>query len=84
MTVDGAHKHNRKVGICGGIGGDLQATAILVGLGVDELSVAAPAIPAVKDRIRQVGLEECRQLAERALACESSEAVRKLQEDIER
>lgn len=84
MTVDGAHKHNRKVGVCGGIGGDLQATAILAGLGVDELSVAAPAIPAVKDRIRQVGMEECRKLAAQALACESSEAVRKLQEDIER
>jgi len=84
LTVDGAHKYKRKVGVCGGIGGDLQATAILVGLGVDELSVAAPAIPAVKDRIRQVDMEECRQLADRALACESSEAVRKLQEDIER
>ncbi|MGM9992770.1 MAG: phosphoenolpyruvate--protein phosphotransferase [Candidatus Bruticola sp.] len=84
ITADGAHKYNRKVGICGGIAGDLQAAAILVGLGADELSVAAPVIPAIKDRIRQVSMEECRQLAAQALACESSEDVRKLQEDIER
>ncbi|MGM9998958.1 MAG: phosphoenolpyruvate--protein phosphotransferase [Candidatus Bruticola sp.] len=84
ITADGAHKHNRKVGICGGIAGDLQAAAILAGLGADELSVAAPVIPAIKDRIRQVSIEECRRLAAQALACESSEDVRKLQEDIER
>ena len=83
MTADGAHAHGRKVGICGGIGGDLQATAILIGLGVDELSVAAPAIPAVKDRVRQVSTEECRRLAEKALSCESAQDVRKLQEEVE-
>ena len=83
MTVDGAHKYNRKVGVCGGIGGDLEATAILVGLGVDELSVAAPAVPAIKDRIRNLSMEDCRQLAAKAVNCENSKAVRQLQEDVD-
>ena len=83
MTTDGAHKYQRPVGVCGGIGGDLQATAILVGLGVDELSVAAPAIPAIKDRIRHLSLSQCQELAAQALACADAQAVRALQEGVE-
>ena len=46
-------RHRRLVGVCGGIAGDPQAVPILVGLGVDELSVSLPAIPAVKAQIRR-------------------------------
>ena len=45
LTVEGARKHNRFTGVCGGIAGDAQAVPILVGLGVDELSVSLPSIP---------------------------------------
>ena len=79
-TVQGARKHGRWVGVCGGIAGDVQAVALLVGLGVDELSVAAPAVPAVKDRVRELDLEECRALARRALDCETPAQVRELTE----
>ena len=54
---------------------------ILVGLGVDELSVSLPAIPAVKAQIRGLRLDACRQLADRALAAESAEEVRALVAD---
>ena len=50
-------QHGRWVGVCGGIAGDPQAVPILVGLGVDELSVSVPAIPAVKAQIRRLRLE---------------------------
>ena len=83
LTAQGAHEHNRKVGVCGGIGGDIQATAILIGLGIDELSVAAPAVPAIKERIRNLDMAYCRRLAEKALTCANAEEVRKLQEGIE-
>ena len=46
--------------VCGGIAGDPQALPILVGLGLDELSVAVPAIPAIKAQIRRLRLAECR------------------------
>ena len=80
MTVAGGHKSQRMVGVCGGIGGELPAVPILVGLGVDELSVAAPAIPAVKYTIRNLSYEQCRALAEKALGCENAARVRELVE----
>ena len=54
---------------------------ILIGLGVDELSVSLPSIPAVKAQIRTLRLDDCRELAERALAADSAEAVRALVPD---
>ncbi len=78
LTVEAAHRHNRKVGVCGGIAGDSQAVPILVGLGVDELSVSVPAIPAVKAQVRALGLAQCRDLARRALALGTAAEVRGL------
>ena len=78
-TIDGAHGHRRLVGICGGVAGDPQALPILIGLDVDELSVSLPAIPAVKAQIRRLRLTSCRDLAQRALNCQTVEEVRALE-----
>jgi phosphocarrier protein FPr len=77
-TVKGAHPEGKPVGVCGGIASDPRAVPILLGLGVNELSVSLPAIPAVKAQIRALRMDECRQLAERALTAESAEEVRAL------
>ena len=68
----------RWVGVCGGMASDPQAVPILVGLGVDELSVSIPAIPAVKAQIRSLSLARCQELAARALTLDSAAAVRAL------
>lgn len=78
MTVDAAKGKDCWVGVCGGIAGEPQAVPILVGLGVDELSVGLPLIPAVKARIREYSLAECQELAARALAMEDASDVRAL------
>ncbi|HKP59040.1 MAG TPA: putative PEP-binding protein, partial [Polyangiales bacterium] len=80
-TVKGAEPLGRPVGVCGGIASDPAAVPILIGIGVSELSVSLPAIPAVKAQIRGLRMEDCRALAERALAAESAEAVRALVPD---
>ncbi len=77
-TVEGAHGAGRWVGVCGGIASDPQAVPILVGMGVDELSVSVPTIPAVKAAVRGRSLEECRELARRALEQDTAAAVRAL------
>lgn len=73
-TVRGAHEHGKWVGVCGGVAGDIDAVPLLVGLGVDELSVSIKAIPAVKAAVRRYDLETCRKMAADALgmmtACE--------------
>jgi phosphocarrier protein FPr len=75
-TVTGAHSAGRRVGICGGIASDPYAVPLLVGLGVEELSVSLPLIPDVKAQIRTLRLDECRELANEALGAESADAVR--------
>jgi phosphocarrier protein FPr len=81
LTVEGARRAGRPVGVCGGIASDRAAVPILLGLGVDELSVSVPAIPAVKAQIRALRMDDCRKLAERALAAESAQEVRALVPD---
>jgi phosphocarrier protein FPr len=77
-TVNGARSAGRsvKAGICGGIASDPRAVPILLGIGVDELSVSLPSIPAVKAQIRSLNMEACRALAARALAAATAEEVR--------
>lgn len=77
-AVKAAHRHGKWVGVCGGIGSDPQAVPLLVGLGVDELSVSIPAIPAVKAQIRALSLADCQQLAATALLQDSAASVRAL------
>jgi phosphocarrier protein FPr len=77
-TVRAARQHGRRTAVCGGIAGDPQGVPLLVGLGIDELSVTVPAIPVVKAQIRRLRLEECRTLAQQALACATAAEVRAL------
>ena len=80
-TVEGADRHGRWTGICGGLAGDPQAVPILLGLGVKELSVSVPAVPAIKAQIRELGLSGCRELAAQALTLDTAAEVRKLVPD---
>jgi phosphocarrier protein FPr len=77
-TVRGGHEANRPVAVCGGIASDVHGVPILIGLDVDELSISLPAIPAIKGQIRKLRLDECRELAQKALAAESAADVRAL------
>jgi multiphosphoryl transfer protein len=78
LTVKAAHKSGKWVGVCGELGSDPQAIPILVGLGVDELSVTVPAIPMVKAQVRELSLTKTQQLAQAALKCASAKEVRQL------
>jgi phosphocarrier protein FPr len=78
MTVDAARKNNGWVGVCGALGDDPQALPILIGLGVDELSVSIPVIPTVKARVRTLTEKDCVNLAEQALKSANAAEVRSL------
>ncbi len=77
-AVAGAHAHARWVGVCGALAGDPQAVPVLVGLGVDELSVSVPIMPAVKAQVRTLSLDECRTTAQLALDTADGAEVRAL------
>jgi phosphocarrier protein FPr len=78
ITADGAATHGRWVGVCGELAGDPAATALLLGLGVRELSMGAPMIAAVKHAVRSTEMDAARALAAAALACEEATQVRTL------
>jgi phosphocarrier protein FPr len=64
----------------GELAGNEAATPVLLGLGATELSMSAPAIPAVKRAVRAVDLGRARELAARAIELPSGAAVRELLE----
>jgi len=66
-TVQAARRHGRPVGVCGEMAGEPALVPLLIGLGVDELSVTPALIPAVKFLLRRLRLSEARDLAEWAL-----------------
>ena len=78
QVTNAAHAAQRWVGVCGELGGDADAVPVLVGLGVDELSVAPPLVAQVKAVIRSWSLAEAEGLATDALMQETSAAVRNL------
>ena len=73
---EGAARHGKWFGICGGVASDPLASAILIGLGATELSATPAAIPALKAQVRGLRLAACRALAAAALEADTAEAVR--------
>jgi len=81
QVVEASHQAGKWTGICGELGGDPEATAILVGLGVDELSLNPAGIPQIKSVVRGLTMDTARLLASRALQCRTSAEVRQLVRD---
>jgi phosphotransferase system enzyme I (PtsI) len=77
---DEATRFGKPASICGEIAGDHYFTPLLIGFGFRELSMAPVFLPRVKLMVRSFSIEECQNLAEKALAKEYPEAVRKLVE----
>jgi len=64
--------------VCGEIAGDPLAASLLIGLGVRELSMSAPAIPGVKAAVRDIDVAQAEDIAREALTLSSAGAVREL------
>ncbi|HUB84517.1 MAG TPA: putative PEP-binding protein, partial [Rhizomicrobium sp.] len=76
QAAAGGAAHNRPVGVCGGLAADPMAAALLIGLGVRELSMPATSIARVKEIVRGLDLAACRAAAKEALQQDSAESVR--------
>lgn len=76
LTCDAARKEGIVAGMCGELAGDPEMTEILIGLGLQELSMSAGTIPEVKENIRKVQSDQARIQADRVLEMESAEDVR--------
>jgi phosphotransferase system enzyme I (PtsP) len=68
--VQRAHRENKPVGVCGEMAGDPASALLLLGLGVDSLSMTPASLPRVKWTIRSFSGLQARQLADEALGSE--------------
>lgn len=74
-TIEAGHARGIWVGICGQMASDPIVTPLLLGLGIDELSMAPSSVPVVKDIVRSIAWEQARILADEALAAGSAAEV---------
>lgn len=80
MIVDAAHRHDIRVSVCGEMAGDPIYLPLLLGLGVDEISVVPSALPVSKYLIRNVSVGQLTELTEQAFAADEPKAIFKLAE----
>ncbi|MEH2311989.1 MAG: phosphoenolpyruvate--protein phosphotransferase [Nostoc sp.] len=78
QTIQAAHAAEISVGLCGELAADTLATPILLGLGLDELSVNPQSIAGVKQAIAQLSIVECEAIVASALQQDSAVHVREL------
>ena len=77
-AVQAVHRQGKWIGLCGELGAKGSVLPLLVGLGLDEISMSAPSIPATKARLAQLDSRACRQLLNQAMACRTSLEVEHL------
>ncbi|MEY2537120.1 MAG: phosphoenolpyruvate-protein phosphotransferase system enzyme [Verrucomicrobiota bacterium] len=75
MIADAAHNNQIWVGVCGEMAGDVALIPILLGLGMDELSVSATLVPRVKRAVQSLDITECQQLVEESLKLETPSEI---------
>jgi phosphotransferase system enzyme I (PtsI) len=80
-TVHAAHREGCWVSLCGEMAGDTLATALLVGLGIDDLSMSPARVPEVKQMIRSISYDEAHGIATRAIRLSTAREVEDLVRD---
>jgi len=76
--INGGQKHGIWVGICGEMAGHPLAVPLLIGLGMDELSVVPAILPEIKKIIRSLNYSEAKEMAMKALSLSTSDEIEKL------
>ncbi len=82
MIIEKGHKSGKWVGMCGEMASDPEFTKILIGMGLDELSMSAISLPKIKDSIRSISFSSAQELADEVLSAkEQSEIIKILKRD---
>lgn len=71
-------ENKKKAVICGQMGADQRMLALLIGLGIENISVNWPSISSLKKAVTELDYQECRKIAEAALDCQSVSDVEKV------
>jgi len=74
-TVEAGQKAGIRVCICGEMAADIELTPLLVGLGLNELSVASSQVARIKHAVRKLNAQECRKLADEIMQMSSAPEI---------
>jgi len=80
-VTQASHQFGKWTGVCGELAGDPLAVPILVGLGVDELSMNPGSVPRAKAILRVIETGQAAELANRALAAQSAPESRRIAQE---
>ena len=75
LAAEEAREQSKEISLCGEIGGQARFLPLLVGLGLNKISAAAPAIAGLKAELSRLNQDRCRQLIEQVLRCATPEEV---------
>ncbi len=75
MTIKGAHKNGKWVGMCGAMAGEPYAVPILLGLGLDEFSMSATQILKARKVVTGLSYADMQKLADKCLNMDSAQEV---------
>lgn len=78
QVIDASHAEGKWTGMCGELAGDVKATALLLGMGLDEFSMSGISVPHVKKLVRSINYAEAKALADEALAQPTAADIEKL------
>ncbi|WP_027405880.1 phosphoenolpyruvate--protein phosphotransferase [Anaerovibrio sp. RM50] len=75
-TIKSGVENGKWVGMCGEMASDPYAAVILMAMGITELSMSAPSIPRVKEKIRSISMDEAKAHLEKVMAMETGAEIR--------
>jgi len=78
QIVSSIHKRTKSVSVCGDMAADPRNLALLVGLGLDEISVPVSEVLSIKQKIATLSVPDCQKLLLNALSCRQAEEVERL------
>ena len=76
-TIESANKEGKWAGMCGEMASDPNAAILLMAMGIKELSMSAPSIPKVKERIRNITLSDAKKILDKVMEMEDGDEIKK-------
>ena len=75
-TIESANKEKKWAGMCGEMASDPNAAVLLMAMGIKELSMSAPSIPRVKERIRNITSTQAKEILDKVMEMEDGDKIR--------
>ncbi|MBR1420673.1 MAG: phosphoenolpyruvate--protein phosphotransferase [Selenomonadaceae bacterium] len=75
-TIKSANDEGKFAGMCGEMASDPNAAIILMAMGIKELSMSAPSIPRVKEKIRNISMTRAKEILEKVMEMEDGQEVK--------